>query len=213
MKGSTEKGRKLRTMICAALIFLLLCALGIQMVSSLGLKATDSMNLTGGAAAKFYIGAILSAIGGLSGLPLMGYAVYFARSAGRDGKARPLDESEAGLRAQGKRLVLCALVLAAAAALSLWLGGLYRHGFFTVLFGVMILGFCCAYLRVRDNPGAEKTLAATGALIVAFLAVGFSGDLSNQEYDYVVNGIRFGDAAENAFSKLGLFAITAFLTG
>lgn len=213
MRGQTEKGRTLRNLICAAVIFLCLGALGVWMVSSLGLKASGSMTLTGGAAAKFYIGVIMEMFGGMAGALLLGWALYFARSADSTGAPRAPDDSEDGCRAQAKRLLLCTIALLAVSVLVLWLGGLYRYGFFMVLFGVFVMGSVCAYRNVTRDDGAERAAAVVSALVVAFLAVGFSGNLTDTQHDYVVNGVRFGDAAENVTSKLGLFVLVALLSG
>lgn len=213
MRGQTEKGRMLRNLICTAVIFLCFGALGARMVSSHGLQASGSMALTGGAAAKFYTGAILASLGGMVGVLLLGWALYIARSADSTGAPRTPDDSDDGRSAQTKRLLFCAAALLAVSVLVLWLGGLYRYGFFMVLFGVFAMGSVCAYLNVTRDTGAERAAAAVSALVVGFLAVGFSGNLADTQHDYLVNGVRFGDAAENVTSKLGLFMLVALLSG
>lgn len=63
-------------------------------------------------------------------------------------------------------------------------------------------------IALRENHLAKGTPIIL-SFAVGILAALFSGDLSNQEYDWVINGIRQTDAIENFSGKVSLLLMTA----
>ena len=89
----------------------------------------------------------------------------------------------------------------------LWLIPFVRSLFF--LFGSLI----CAAITIKERNAKEvffsredirgkKIIGVLAGIAAAVVFILFSGNLADTEYDYIVNGIRFGDASENFLGKI-----------
>lgn len=208
------KKQKLIVILIAATTFLL-TVLGIFLSATAGFEGSESVVSQNGDIGRFDLGVFLAAINGVVFLSIVG--IYFVTKIKTESlKSDPEEDlrsgavSEENYKKIKKRTMLVsgAVTAASAVLIILWFNA------FSLMLGIMIAaGAAGAYVLVTGGKSEMKTLSLTVGGILAVVFVLFSGDMSDKNYDYVVNGVRMSNASESISSKLAGGAAIVFVTG
>ncbi len=195
----------------------LLTAAGIVLMCLSGVDMNESIGPNNGSSGLWWCGIILAAI---AGMVFLFFIIVFLLSVAK-GRTGAGSSNAAQAWAEGKlsQDEYTALIKRARIAFFIVLGlciamvVLWFNGFSVFLGIVLAVGAYGAAVLIRGGKKELKGLAFTSGGIAGLILALLSGNQADKEYDYIVNGIRFGDTAENLGGKLMIIAASVFIVG